>query len=203
MPMWAEIVFLVFEAITFPVVILILVPVLVWLFFDEIKHRLGKSPITLPGGAQIGAPGTDDAPAIPQPPIASPAVEARVQQLRQMLDEHGGTNREHTLLHALAVSQFATTFELVYRVIYASQIKALKALNASPTGITKDALQAFLPQALVNSMGTTLDQWLEYLERAEFVAYHGQFVLITDVGKQFLIYVTDRRYSEFGLYPLW
>ena len=75
---------------TFPLVTLILVAGFVWLFLEQLKKlfseftdRLKKSPITFPGGTQMGVPSGDEPPTedkahtITQPQNASPAVKTQ------------------------------------------------------------------------------------------------------------------------------
>ena len=119
MPAWLDIPLTVFEritaSITFPLVMFVLVAGFVWLFykqikklFNEITERLKESPITFPGGTQMGVPRGDEpptednAPKIPQPQNASPAVKERIERLRAFLDELGVLDRESLLLQALA-----------------------------------------------------------------------------------------------------
>lgn len=200
-------------SITFPLVILVLVAGFVWLFYDQIKklfseitERLKESPITFPGGTQMGVPSGDEpptedkAPTITQPQTASPAVKARIEQLRVFLHESGVTDRESLLLQALAEKEFSTFYERVYREIYGSQISALRAVNSANNGIAQKSLRELQPLTVIQS-GMTFEQWFQYLETNALVVSQGQNVQITDSGREFLIYVTQQGYPELGQYP--
>ena len=219
MPVWVDIPLTVFEritgAMTFPVVILVLVAGFVWLFYDQIKklfseitERLKESPITFPGGTQMGVPSGDEPPTedkahtITQPQTASPAVKTRIEQLRVFLHESGVTDREGLLLQALAEKEFLAFFERVCREIYGSQIRALRALNSANAGIAQESLRDFQSLPVIQST-MTFEQWFQYLATNALVVSQGQNVLITDSGREFLIYVTQQGYPEFGLYPGW
>lgn len=199
--MWFNKLLAFLDAITFPVVILILVPALVWLFRKELKHRLSKSPIFFPGGGVIGAPTLDDTPEILRPPpLSNPALEQRVASLSQLLKQSNVQDREHALLEALAISQFSTIHEQIYRNIYASQIKVLKALNESNTELTITQLPA--PPLSVSLAGAqAYDSWRSYLINTGLATLEGQHMTISDAGKLFLIYITEQGYPESGLYP--
>ena len=177
--------------------------------FNEITERLKESPITFPGGTQMGVPSGDEpptednAPKIPQPQNASPAVKERIERLRAFLDESGFLDRESFLLQALAGKEFSAFFERVYREIYGSQIRVLKALNSSQAGLVQEeTLRDFQSLAVIQS-AMTFEQWFQYLATNALVVSQGQNVLITDAGREFLIYVNQQGYPEFGQYPGW
>ena len=102
------------------------------------------------------------------------------------------------MLQTLAESLRKMLFENVYRVIYASQIRALKDLNSSATGLTEDQLRAYLPD-FHTTIGRTFEQWLEYLTANGLVSVDRPNVRITDTGREFLVFLAEHGYSELGV----
>ena len=195
MPVWVEDMLWILEAITFPVVILLLSVGGVWLFYKQIKEllgviidRLGQSPITLPDGTRVHAPKQKEA-----------SINRETEQLEQQLERQNAANRERWLTQTLMQSLEQLRFERIYRVIYGSQMKVLKVLNESP-GLTREALAQYPSLAVIVS-GTTFDQWLQFLVDTGLVEAQEQSFVITEVGRRFLGYVVEQRYAELGQYP--
>ena len=211
MPAWIDFLLTIIErvtgTVTFPLVTLILVLVFFLRFPKEIKTFLNRSRIRTPWLDQGDLPSANeprrnnDAPAIAQPQHASPEVAARMEQIRQILDKAGSPDREGVLLQAVAEGESMTFFERVYRLIYASQIRVLRAINGSITGLTRDNLNAYAPPAMKDAAGGVAEWWIGNIVRGGLAEFEGQNVKITDSGKEFLVYITRQGYSDVGLHP--
>ena len=188
MPKWVENMLWISEAITFPIVILVLIPGFVWLFHNEIRGLLERSALNVPWFRQANVPSQKNAVAISEPDGAERRRERENAQ-----------NQE--LQQALFVSRIETAFERVYRVIYGSQMKALMELSTTPTGLAREGLSKHIPLGAIIANVMTFEQWIGYLERTGLVETQGQIVVISEIGKQFLLYVERQQYAELGPYP--
>jgi hypothetical protein len=107
--------------------------------------------------------------------------------------------RQRILLRYLASSRISFAFERIYRVIFGSQIKALKYLAGVPAakkadleGLYADAVAAYPAM----QKGTSVDGWLQFLQNTGLVHSGGDVVQITLLGREFLKHLIDMRYPE-------
>lgn len=83
--------------------------------------------------------------------------------------------------------------------IFGSQIAALKRLNEVGRATVDDAREFFRPYAeqfpqLYNNYG--FDGWLGFLKGGGLIVQNGNVLEISDFGRDFLIYLTERRLAE-------
>lgn len=108
--------------------------------------------------------------------------------------------REDLLISALAQAQLSTLFERIYSQIFGTQIAGLRQLNAAGRVTLQDAREFFdqvtatFPDAYRQH---GLEGWLEFLRRNNLVRQHDDGSLeITDLGRDFLQYLTGQRLPE-------
>ena len=133
----------------------------------------------------------------PIPRVAANLIETR---LRNDLNAVEPEKREAVLLRALTFSRLEAGHEFTYNRIFGSQIAALKRLNEVGR-VTVDDARGFLrpyaeqfPQVYNSNYG--FDNWLAFLKESGLVVQNGNFLEITDIGRDFLIFLTERRLSE-------
>ena len=208
MPKWVENMLWISEAFTFPIVILILVVAVLFLFRKELAVRIQHSSFKV-GNLAVSAPHQSEPPAVPgtyvrpepdTPP--EPDTTPEIERREHRLERENAELREHALRQALAESQWETYFERTYRSIYSSQMRALNDLNPTGAVLTQDALRKYMPLVLPIS-GTTFEQWFQFLVNSGLVMVQGQGVVISEVGRRFLLYVTQQGYPQSGHYPQW
>jgi len=108
--------------------------------------------------------------------------------------------REKYLLTIAADSIAATVYEYTYRVIYGSQLAAVRDLNSSGT-VDKDKLKSYFDTAksLYPAMYETdnFERWLQWLIKAAYLVEErdGDSVQISEMGRDFLQFVITRGYA--------
>jgi hypothetical protein len=102
------------------------------------------------------------------------------------------------LIRHLAVTQLALRAEMIYRMIFGSQIELLRAVNEFGPR-TKDEAKAFYDAATTQYPGLAPYRFEDYMN---FLVTHGLLVqqddkfAITTAGKEFLKYLVDVRASS-------
>ena len=103
------------------------------------------------------------------------------------------------LIRVLAQAQLEAAFERFYNMIFGSQIAALRRLNEFGHASVQDSRAFFEPYAsqypqIYNNY--SFEQWANFLKNVGLVVQNGNFFEITDLGRDFLIYITARRLTE-------
>jgi hypothetical protein len=103
------------------------------------------------------------------------------------------------LIRVLAQAQLEAAFERIYNLIFGSQIVALRRLNEAGR-VSVEGSRAFFepytrqyPQIYNNY---SFEQWANFLKNVGLVVQNGNLFEITDLGRDFLIYITARRLTE-------
>jgi hypothetical protein len=139
---------------------------------------------------------------IPTHPILTPnprtAVNTIEANLRRELNEIEDDKREPALLRALALTRLEAGHEFTYNRIFGSQIAGLRQLNAMGRASIDQARAFYEPYAnfLPSGAGYNFDTWLGFLLNLGLVLRNGDWLEITDFGRDFLQYLTERRLSE-------
>jgi hypothetical protein len=105
------------------------------------------------------------------------------------------------LVRHLAAARLGRNFEQIYRVIFGSQIAGLKALASASGGSTSreesasffDGVKAKFPEFYEKN---TFDEWIQYPKTAGLVTQTGDQISITELGREFLIYLGAVQLSE-------
>ena len=134
--------------------------------------------------------------------IRTPAIERVERLLHASLaakTDIKPEEREPFLLRVLAQSQLEATFERVYGLIFGSQIAGLRGLNTRGR-VTVDGAREFFKG--VESLYADFykaygfEGWLGFLINNGLVTRNGDILEITDLGRDFLMYLTARRLPE-------
>lgn len=108
-------------------------------------------------------------------------------------------DREDLLVRLLAQSRLETLFEQTYRLIFGSQISALKLLNQGIRASDADARAHFEHQKELNPEVYEhygYEQWLGFLLGRDLIMQSKDTFEITDIGRDFLLYLTAKGLSE-------
>ena len=117
----------------------------------------------------------------------------------------GVPDSEHLprLARAFAEGQLSLMFERIYRVIFGSQINGLKHLYARQSVTINDARQ-FFEDVKYKWPGAYEDYgfegWLGFMKTNRLVHHHDDVVEITDIGRDFLSYLTAQGLPENKLF---
>ncbi len=157
---------------------------------DTISHRQSAE-----GSATASLPALADTHNLPPP---DPVFDILDGQLASVLEQHvqGGENVKLAwAIRQRSVSEATRIHETNYRLIFGSQIHALKALNVVGTSAVSE-FEAFYETVRANPAweaihkDRTFDQWGQFLIDAAYVVLvegsDPQTVQITPFGKQFL-----------------
>lgn len=109
--------------------------------------------------------------------------------------------KERLLARIIASLQYSLSFEQTFQVIFRSQIVALRVCNNSygplPIANVHAIYATAVPPLDRLEGGYKFDRWLNFITvYAEFLRIDGDQVSITDLGREFLKYLIERRYSE-------
>ncbi|MBI1422103.1 MAG: hypothetical protein GC149_01470 [Gammaproteobacteria bacterium] len=129
-----------------------------------------------------------------------PAVLAEEDKIRNelvRLDLDKNNNEAVNLLtRVLAAQNLAAHFERVYANILGTQLTVLQELNVLNGPATRDILINYFNSLTANfplykESGFTFEQWINYLVTANLIRDENQQYIITDMGKEFLRYLTN------------
>ncbi|OYX47522.1 MAG: hypothetical protein B7Y87_01280 [Sphingomonadales bacterium 32-64-22] len=143
-------------------------------------------------------------------PPADPVFDILDRQLRSLLDQVISEDDALKLAWAIrqrSISEANRIHETNYRLIFGSQIFALKTLNTVGQGLVSEFENYYNEKVLVNSQwegihkGRNFEQWGQFLLDAEYVVIvegsDPPIVQITSFGKQFLHWMVLAGVSEF------
>lgn len=154
-------------------------------------------------GGKLSVPGN-----LPQLPPPDAVYDLFDQYARKTLDTEvlGDTDRQLAwAIRMRSISEANRIHEFNYRLIFGSQIAALKALNTVTEAKAEDFRAYFdaaasNPEWKVIHEGRTFEQWGQFLVDASYVQLvegtDPEVVRITPFGRQFLIWMTEARVSE-------
>jgi hypothetical protein len=134
--------------------------------------------------------------------IALAEAQVRVEyeeELERRQNEHQA--QLDYLFGQIAIKDLSLDYERIYRVIYGSQVSALRSMRATPRGVPRIVLEAHLDQ-VKQSLTTlpwiqrlTFEDWFGFLQRngLALVAPDGLY-RITSKGTGFLFYIESHAY---------
>lgn len=133
-------------------------------------------------------------------PAPSPSVQNAEDSIWRDLDKFPEDQKHAALVRALAQMQLAAFFENTYGLIFGSQILGLRRLH-SPSVVSVDDARKFFEEHAVRPnpeeyKGTDFDAWISFLVARGFVTRDHEKVAITELGREFLTFLSDRRLPE-------
>jgi hypothetical protein len=129
----------------------------------------------------------------------TPPIAAIEKSIHKALEIYKPETYVDLLVRHLAQSRLETVFERVYGAIYGSQIAGLRELIKRGGKISMaDAVKGF-DEAKSRSAfpaNFTFDLWLQFLKAFDFIEAEDNEIRITDIGKDFLLYLSARGLPE-------
>jgi hypothetical protein len=131
----------------------------------------------------------------------TPAIERTERQLHAALENMNMPPDEKSalLVRLLAQAQLEAAFERIFNLIFGSQILALRRLNERNHVTIDEAKEYFEVVTAPFSdfyKNYGFEGWLGFLIGNGLVARDGNLIQITDLGRDFLLYLTSRRLAE-------
>jgi hypothetical protein len=102
------------------------------------------------------------------------------------------------LVRHLAQSRIESVFERIYGGIFGSQIAGLRALAARGKVAMADTVQFFDDQKSHKGVlpEVTFASWFQFLKNFELIKAENDEVELTDIGKDFLLFISNRGLAE-------
>lgn len=189
-----------------------------WIFRPEIKHLLSRVRTIKGAGVeaelhadtqQQEATAVAVAPAFGNEyPPPHPVFSGMDEAARAIIDQSIAGDLDKKFAWAIrmrSISEAYRIHEANYRVIFGSQIRALRALNVIGRGKVSD-FERYFEEVKISAESASLhedrtfEQWGEFLVQAGYVAEaegsDGSEVQITPFGQQFLLWLTEARVYE-------
>lgn len=137
----------------------------------------------------------------------SPTLREQEAFIQTELKTRGvaGDEAVKVLTRHLAANQISLYYEQLNAALWGSQISLLRVLNSSATGETSKILRHFYDSAAVNYPDVysqySFENYMKYLVNARLIIEQeeGRY-LITELGRDFLIYLACTGISEYRLY---
>jgi hypothetical protein len=189
--------------------------VFVWWHRSKIEPFVRRvTLLRLPGGFEVGFDraqdaAAGDAQAAEHEVAQEPVVNERVGELEAELETRtakAGDERRR-LLAQLVVAQLALDYERIFRVIFGTQIQALRSMQATPEGVHRDALQKLVDESALGASivraasggapTISFQSWIGFLliyRLAENPPPDTDVYKITTRGTGFLNYIDAGRY---------
>jgi hypothetical protein len=140
---------------------------------------------------------------LPEPQALEPsnriAVNEMELRLKADLASIDVNKREAVLVRALAEARMTSGHEFTYNRIFGSEILALRRLNAITHATVDNAREFFQPfreQFPLIYNNYDFDRWLGFLKNSGLISQEGLILKITEIGRDFLVYLTEKRLFE-------
>lgn len=127
-------------------------------------------------------------------PNNSPSVQWMEDKLRSDLPRFEKSVQIDVLLRELASARLAASFEFILNLIFGSQIEGLKALDQRGSVSIVEAEEFFEQYRKLNPEFYThgFNGWLDFLKGQNLVKVEKGVVSLTELGKDFLVFLTRR-----------
>jgi len=136
----------------------------------------------------------------------SPTLREQEAAIQKALKDRGVTGGEavKVLIRHLASNQIALNYEQLNTAIWGSQVSLLRFLNSSATGETSDTLRPFYDSAAANYPDVysqyDFESYMNFLINARLIIKQEGRYLITELGRDFLVYLARVGSTEFRIY---
>jgi hypothetical protein len=134
----------------------------------------------------------------------SKTLRDREDAIRKDLESRGVVDvaeKEKALVRSLALTQLALSFQLIYSLIYGSQIAILKSLNTARLGVSRDKVKEIYDFAASRHPDTyknyAYERYLAFLADSGLIAEEGGLVFVTPLGVEFLQFLARTGKPEF------
>jgi hypothetical protein len=127
-------------------------------------------------------------------PNSSPVVAEMEKRFKDDLSSFQDVSHVDVLVRELATARLAASFEFILSIIFGSQIEGLRLLDQMST-VTIDEARGFFEtyrKANPDFYTNGFEGWLHFLKLQELVKEEDGKLKITDLGKEFLIFLTRR-----------
>lgn len=111
------------------------------------------------------------------------------EDLLKNIDSVPEAKRVNLLILRLAEARVDSHFERTYRLIYSSQIKMLKYLN-TVYEVNRDKAQELFQSYHSYYDNEIFESWLKFLKKTLLIQEINNSFQITEIGKDFLVYLT-------------
>lgn len=202
MPTWLQVLTIVFDVIKQLVWPLVVITLVYW-FRSEIRVLIPKLKRAGPEGVEFESTERQQAASVSPPGelkqlpgiSRTPAIERVERVLRANINQQypHATEREDHLTRFLAEAHLVAHFERTYRIIFGSQIDGLKILNQRGDVPENEAREFFqqVQQKYPEVYRTYgYDDWLGFLLRRDLIERRNGNIVLTDIGRDFLLYMT-------------
>jgi hypothetical protein len=168
--------------------------------FPRLK-KAGPTGLEFDPSRQVLSAVTRELQELPGFPARTPMITKVETELHAELGIIDPEKQIDVLVRHLAVARLGRNFEQIYRVIFGSQIAGLKALASASGGSTSreesasffDGVKAKFPEFYEKN---TFDEWIQYPKTAGVVTETGDQISITELGREFLLYLSAVQLSE-------
>ncbi|MGY8706998.1 hypothetical protein RAD16_14770 [Bradyrhizobium sp. 18BD] len=167
--------------------------------FPRLK-KAGPTGLEFDPARQVLAAPSKELKDLPGFPERSPAIAKVETSLHAELELMDPDKRIDILIRHLAVARLAWVFEQIYRTLFGSQIRAIRALHSEGGKTSRaesakyfDQVKSEFPQFYEKN---TFDEWIRYPISAGLVTSTGDEIAITDLGQEFLRYIDEKGLSE-------
>lgn len=197
---WAKALFDLVKGIAWPLALFMIV----WVFRNQLRERIRDLISVGPTGAVLQPPSQQqtvqsivDLSAVEIPLQSARPITQRIENEMQDVPQ---TERYHKLVVALAVSRLERAFEWVFSIIFGSQILALRHLSTVEF-VTTSAAEAFFHEKVVPInpefySNVEYWRWNSFLVGQQLVKIEGNHVSITELGRDFLLFVDVNKPNE-------
>jgi hypothetical protein len=173
-------------------------------FKKEIGAMLPQVSEAGPGGLKFREP----RPSQQQPPAVenvnsersqfSAVLQGAMTSLQKELKDLPPDEKIERLIRHAAIMQVSAYFESVYANIFGSQIKALQTLNSLQTSTEADARAFYDSEAVAKNpeayANFSFERWVAFLVNGGLVDHANETYSITDLGREFLVFIGRRHY---------
>ena len=202
------------DFITWPIVVLILGLVGMFVFRSPLAHLIGRTQkigkdLLLAGPQSQSAAPTDESATVDEfmHSYDNKLLLEQEEVIRADIAARGLADKpelEKLLIRVLAVTQILAHFERAYSVIWDSQLDLLRHLNSQDDGVEDEAVAEYY-EAVVDEHPLLkdlkgIDAYLAFLESNNLVARSAGIVAITIAGREFLKWLVESGKPDRGVF---
>jgi hypothetical protein len=163
--------------------------------------KAGPSGLEFDPARQLLAVTSKELKVLPGFPDRTPMITKVETDLHAELDIIDPDKRIDVLIRHLAVARLGRNFEQILRILFGSQIRALRTLSEAEGGRTSPAESVTYFDEVKAKYAdfyekNTFDEWIQYPVSAGLIEPKNEQVTITELGREFLTYMNALGLSE-------